>query len=106
MKEPFVYDANRWQARLDHVIDAALNVDSSTLPLLVTITKAAVRYWEYTNDTSDFTLQLVSDDCVIFGGTNRLVWSPFYGFRPDRAYCTERFLSHYEKLGPVPGVKL
>jgi hypothetical protein len=44
---------------------------------------------------SDFCVQNVGTNAV-FGGTNRLIWHPKHGFRPDRGYCTERFLREFD----------
>ena len=33
---------------------------------------------------------------AVFGGTNRLLWSVRYGFRPDPPYCTPKFLQQFE----------
>ncbi len=36
----------------------------------------------------------VQDDLIgriVFGGTNRVIWSAATGFRMDESYCTERF---------------
>lgn len=43
---------------------------------------------------SDFCVQHVGQN-VVFGGTNRLIWSAKHGWRPDRTSCTERFLAEY-----------
>ena len=45
----------------------------------------------------DFCLQSVGYNCIIFGGTNRLIWTP-NGFAPDISYCTEKFLKYYSGL--------
>lgn len=71
--------------------------------LLSRLIHAATTYWRYTSDVTDFCVQHIGTETVVFGGTNRLVWSPFAGFVPDRAYCTEKFLAHYATIGPNPG---
>lgn len=43
----------------------------------------------------DFCVQHVGQSTV-FGGTNRLIWSPKHGWQPDRQLCTERFLNAYD----------
>jgi hypothetical protein len=45
---------------------------------------------------SDFCVQAVGE-CAVFGGTNRLLWSPRKGFRPDQAYCTIKFLEVFKR---------
>lgn len=47
---------------------------------------------------SDFCIQYAGPMGAIFGGTNRLNWSPRIGFSPDRPYCTKRFLKEYDNL--------
>lgn len=46
----------------------------------------------------DFCLQNAQGGDLVFGGTNRLLWSINRGFRPDRSYCTERFLKRADVL--------
>ena len=41
---------------------------------------------------NDFGIQDTSGGVAVFGSTNRLVWSPTQGYRPDRSLCTKRFL--------------
>lgn len=45
---------------------------------------------------SDFCVQTTGMQTVVFGGSNRLIWTPRGGFRPDRSYCTQRFLALYD----------
>jgi len=46
----------------------------------------------------DFGVQLIETDRAVFGGTNRITWSMRHGFRCDESYCTERFITHFNKL--------
>lgn len=46
----------------------------------------------------DFGIQSVSCDTVIFGGTNRVIWSGYGGFRVSRTHCTPRFLENWDNL--------
>lgn len=32
---------------------------------------------------------------IVFGGTNRIVWTVLNGFRCDEKYCSERFILHF-----------
>jgi hypothetical protein len=66
------------------------------------IAESAGVYWEKTQ-VEDFGLQFFDAENIVFGGTNRLIWSPSKGFRPDRGYCTAKFLKHYDSIGPLPG---
>lgn len=63
------------------------------------VVRAAAENWRGL-DPYDFCVQHASYMCVIFGGTNRLLWAPGTGFSPDRGCCTERFLERADQLGP------
>lgn len=53
---------------------------------------------------SDFCVQHVAPDSVVFGGTNRVLFHPERGFHPDPSYCTRRFLKKWEEVkGPWTG---
>ena len=58
--------------------------------------EAAAELWE--ECPNDFGIQLINDICIVFGGTNRVIWTFKYGFRIDRPYCTAQFIDHYDKL--------
>ena len=45
----------------------------------------------------DFGIQHESYPVIIFGGTNRVVWSVRFGFRIDESYCTSRFIEHFKE---------
>jgi len=45
----------------------------------------------------DFCLQTVGST-VVFGGTNRLIWSARSGFYCDPSYCSRNFLEHAAKI--------
>lgn len=48
---------------------------------------------------SDFCLQSVSaGGFCVFGGTNRLVFSPCRGWRIDPWYCTEQFTKLFNEI--------
>ena len=44
----------------------------------------------------DFCIQSTGGTNTVFGGTNRVLFNPSFGFRPDRSYCTERFLREWD----------
>jgi hypothetical protein len=69
--------------------------------LLEQITEAAARYWE--GIRGDFCAQHYNGEVIVFGSSNRLIYTPHGGFRPDRSYCTEQFLANCDRLGPYPG---
>lgn len=73
---------------------------SDTLNIFESIVTAASAY--FTECPDDFCIQHIGENRVIFGGTNRLVWSPRFGFEPDKSYCTEKFLHHWETIGTLP----
>ena len=60
--------------------------------LLTHLVSEAAVYFEECPD--DFCLQHVGAESLVFGGTNRLIWSPLRSFFPDPTYCTKRFLLH------------
>jgi len=69
------------------------------------IAESAGFYWGKTQP-EDFVVQFFTADHIVFGSTNRLIWSPATGFRPDRGYCTAKFLKHYDSIGPLPGARM
>jgi hypothetical protein len=44
----------------------------------------------------DFVIQHVGSMGAVFGGTNRLMYSPESGFRIDRGLCTSKFKSNWD----------
>lgn len=74
--------------------------------LLYEVVLQAAVYWDAPGlDPDDFCVQHVGLDALVFGGRNRLVWSPAYGYRPDRRDCTAAFLARCDALGPLPGMR-
>ncbi len=49
--------------------------------------------------SDDFCIQSVGIRAV-FGGSNRLIWSPSKGFWPEREYCTPQFLKKWDSIYP------
>ena len=45
----------------------------------------------------DFCVQDVGS-VAVFGGTNRLIFSPRKGFYPDKSYCTDRFIDLFNDM--------
>lgn len=74
----------------------AASAGRGTELLFAFVVDSASRYFEQCPE--DFCLQSYSEDVIVFGGTNRVVWSIRRGFRVDRSYCTERFLAHADQL--------
>ncbi len=95
------------QAKLEERVElAVLQVCrlKSYYVLIAEIVEAASMYWRGL-DPYDFCVQNSSPQLasIVFGSTNRLIWSPFTGFYADRSYCSARFLEQYDRLGPIPG---
>jgi hypothetical protein len=44
----------------------------------------------------DFCVQFIGHDHAIFGGANRVIWTPAKGFHPLRGSCTTAFLQRCE----------
>ena len=55
----------------------------------------AMQRFQQCDAQNDFCIQDVGIN-VIFGGTNRLIWSPKQGFILDKLYCTQQFIQKYE----------
>lgn len=45
---------------------------------------------------TDFCIQNINHDNVVFGSVNRLIWRIESGFKPDRPYCTDEFLNNWD----------
>jgi hypothetical protein len=66
--------------------------------IVLNIVHAAAVYFEECPD--DFCLQHLRLDTIVFGSTNRLIWSPLRGFFPDPSCCTREFLVHAGNVLP------
>jgi len=63
------------------------------------IVEAAYDIFDQCGSPDDFCIQHCDGcDCIIFGGLNRLIYRPMQGFWPDRSYCSQRFLSNWDRL--------
>lgn len=58
----------------------------------------AFELFQSVGSESDFCIQNVGDNVVVFGGTNRLIWRFNKGFFIDKPYCTPRFIKRMEAL--------
>jgi len=56
---------------------------------------AAMYFKDYPRD---FGIQHSSSNTIVFGGSNRLIWSPVSGYSADRSYCSSLFLMNHDKL--------
>ncbi len=60
------------------------------------VIEEALNRFEACGAAEDFCVQSVGA-AVVFGGTNRILWTASAGFRPDVTYCTPRFLAAYRE---------
>ena len=44
---------------------------------------------------SDFCVQHISNSVIIFGGHNRVIWSPLNGYRVDSSCCRDEFIEKF-----------
>ena len=56
------------------------------------IVEEAYGFWDRANCQYDFCVQNVGLGHIVFGGTNRLIWSYQHGFKMDKSYCSPNFL--------------
>ncbi|NIN68652.1 MAG: hypothetical protein GTO63_28885 [Anaerolineae bacterium] len=88
------------------MINTQLPATAEQLKLvLTTIIMDAWEFWEDVSE-SDFCIQHFDSmgECIIFGGTNRIVWRPMTGFKIDASYCTEKFLRNAVKVANKRGI--
>ena len=57
-----------------------------------TVASVALDIFETCGAPSDFCVQHISGESVVFGGTNRVLYHPRHGFSLDESYCTPRFI--------------
>lgn len=76
-------------------------VDSEAAVLLWHVVEGASVYWA--ENPMDFILQSGDGgNTVVFGGYNRITWSPAGGYQMHRYSCTEAFIERYLSIGPNP----
>ena len=63
--------------------------------IVLSIVDEAREIFRECGDEDDFGLQHAAGGGIVFGGTNRLLWTPGGGFRPDASYCSSRFLERF-----------
>jgi hypothetical protein len=68
------------------------NLDSIAEMVIVDASK----FWE--EEPEDFCVQHVAATSIIFGGRNRIVWTPSRGFVIDLPYCGPAFIEHFRKI--------
>lgn len=74
------------QMREDHLNELGMLVDD-----------AASSIFTECGAESDYCIQEVGS-VAVFGGTNRLIYSPVHGFRMDESYCTPTFREKFNNL--------
>ena len=67
--------------------------DSVGVEIVELIVEEAFSYWEVANCMSDFCFQSAGVGTIVFGSTNRLLWSYISGFRIDQSYCSPNFIA-------------
>ena len=75
--------SNEWIKIIDNMLSVEI------IDLLV---EEAYSYWDRANCQYDFCVQSVGLGIIVFGGTNRLIWSYQHGFKIDKSYCSPNFL--------------
>jgi hypothetical protein len=61
-----------------------------------TIVDQAKLLFEVCESPSDFCIQVMDEDHIIFGGLNRVKWTAKTGFVALRRSCTTRFLENWD----------
>ena len=47
---------------------------------------------------NDFCVQHIPNSVIIFGGWNRVIWSPLNGYRVDSSSCREEFIEKFNNV--------
>ena len=50
----------------------------------------------------DFCVQAIGCNCVVFGGSNRIIWSLQHGFQLDVSYCSPDTISKWGAMNGKP----
>lgn len=80
----------------DYLTEAAMSIEGHWGELIYAIVVEAEERFKKCDEESDFCIQTAST-VIVFGGTNRVIWSPQNGFRPDRSYCRDTFLELWDQ---------
>mgnify|MGYP003435638571 FL=1 len=73
-------------------------IESNNYPeIILSIVEKAENIFKYCNAHSDFGLQSIGYNSIVFGGTNRLIWN-IDSFRIDESYCTANFKDKFKEL--------
>ena len=60
------------------------------------VVDAAYGIFSIMDRADDFSIQYIGVLKCVFGSTNRIIWDPIRGFRPDKSYCTKEFLNKWK----------
>lgn len=58
----------------------------------------AEEVFELCGVSHDFCIQSVGFEAVVFGGSNRVIWTLTQGFRPDKRYCSQSFIDKFNLI--------
>ncbi len=81
---------------MNQQLTKALESTDQLQKLGMLLVDAAFGVFERAGCPNDFCIQDIGR-CAVFGGTNRLIWSPGRSFYPDRSYCTPKFLEYWDR---------
>jgi len=59
------------------------------------VIETAKNFWE--ENPEDFCIQFDSFDSIVFGCTNRIIWSIYSGYRLSEMHCTDKFIKHFNE---------
>ncbi len=86
----------------DKVASIEENYDHSNKDFVIDeVLRWAAFYWLGLNE-DDFCLQSGGGEVMVFGGLNRLIWTPSRGYQVDTG--SPQFKARYEGIGPLPGL--
>ena len=83
--------------------DRAVEISNSIInddkypELIYSIVERAEEIFKECDEFGDFGVQYVSYNCIVFGGFNRMIWTP-NGFRLDESYCRKDFIEKFNQL--------
>ena len=78
------------------IIELTEKIEDDWGEIIWSIIDEAEALFKICHADSDFCIQNITGTNIVFGGTNRVIWSARSGFNPDRSYCTKRFLEKWD----------
>lgn len=84
---------------MSDTVEMALGMQDDWPEIVWSIIAEAQRRFVECNAAEDFCLQCTTSTVIVFGGTNRVVWSARLGYQLDLGYCTEEFKTLWGKMG-------